>query len=246
VLPRWVDRRVWILFLIASLAALGYAAWQHRHSRHKRQLQLSPALHVELHHLVVAGRERGKKGWELEAETVRVSRDERFTDLRQVRRGVLYSQGKPTLRLRAGTARLDAQTRDLKISNGITVDGEDGLRIRSEQANWIAERQTLVCPRPIVVSVNQVRILAPRVEYQADRKLLICPSGVRASSGRNQLRAERLVVRAGSEELALAGGLQARLNLEGARRLLADRTLSERIRARVRALLSLAPERNKG
>jgi hypothetical protein len=131
--------------------------------------------------------------WELSADRVEVSGDERTTVMKGLRRAALLHRGKPEIEASAGEVRLDNATRDLVLGGGVTLRTAGGLEVKAKALRWLAKDERLESVGPAEMRLGEARLTTPLALYEAARKRLICPQGVTVVSPNSTLRANRLV-----------------------------------------------------
>ncbi|MCC6443412.1 MAG: hypothetical protein IT210_08140 [Armatimonadetes bacterium] len=108
----------------------------------------------------------GEKRWEMEAETITVSKDKMTSSLKGITKGVFYNNGRPVFRLKAREAIVQgsSQHEDVKIRGGLTVTGENGVKIVTPSLEWQGYRQKFLCSSPIVATFNNLTLKIERAE----------------------------------------------------------------------------------
>ncbi len=105
-----------------------------------------------------------EKVWEIQSQTVTISQDKRWAELKGVQRAVALNKGKPLLTLRAEYATYDTVTRTLVVEGNILVEGLKGLKFSASQLLWQGEKQKIICPGPINVQMPQGWARVERLE----------------------------------------------------------------------------------
>lgn len=105
-----------------------------------------------------------EKVWEIRSQTVAISQDKRWAELKGIQRAVALNKGKPLLTLRAEHATYDTVTRTLVVEGNILVEGLKGLKFSADQLLWQGEKQKVVCPGPIKVQMPQGWMQVERLE----------------------------------------------------------------------------------
>jgi LPS export ABC transporter protein LptC len=85
-------------------------------------------------HLVGLG--HAGKLWSVKVGKIEIARNSSGAKLKGVTDGKIYSKGKVALQVRAGEATCNINSRNLLLSEGISIEGTDGQKLVAERATW--------------------------------------------------------------------------------------------------------------
>jgi LPS export ABC transporter protein LptC len=128
----------------------------------------SPELTLRQVHMIET--RGGSKLWELWADQVEVHEREGFAILTRVRRpveAVLFSS-RGTLRCTAGRARVDMQTKDVRLEGEILARSEDGAELRTETLRWVASTRRIQTDQPVTVTRGTLQSHGLGLEAETD------------------------------------------------------------------------------
>jgi hypothetical protein len=91
----------------------------------------------------LVGLANGGKLWSIRARSVDLAQNRFVVTLAGIHDGRIYDRGKVALKLRAGRAAYNIYGRDLTLSDGILVEGNEGQRISAPGASWNSFSATL-------------------------------------------------------------------------------------------------------
>lgn len=165
--------------VIFSLLTLGVAYYFISPKENAALAPLSTEHFAEYKNTKIAGRKHGQKSWEFTAKSGWTSKDQQYTNLYQVTRGQIYSQGKLAVAdLKAAQARIwrnidvvealaSAESRvtarlDLKNLAEQTASHEEWAKVTANQIKFIPnDKRTEI--------VGQVKLTKPGTNITADR-----------------------------------------------------------------------------
>ncbi|UCH36517.1 MAG: LPS export ABC transporter periplasmic protein LptC [Armatimonadota bacterium] len=202
------------------------------------RLPVAPEIQVKFDRITVRGRAEGDRYWELEAQSIEMTRDQSLTRLQGLRRATLYAGDKPQLFARAQWAALRSPSRDMELGGGVEVKSDAGLLLRTESLRWDAERERLTSAGPVEMELGETMVTATRAYYVADGEKIVCDGRVQIRQGENYLTGEKLSADLRAETLEIAGGVRMRLRVEEGREL----TETEGPLGAMKSLLEKAPK----
>ena len=85
----------------------------------------------------------GGKLWSIRAGSVELAQNRFIVTLAGIHDGRVYDRGRVALKLRAGRAAYNIYGKDLTLSDGILVEGNEGQRISAPGATWNSFSATL-------------------------------------------------------------------------------------------------------
>jgi len=212
-------KALWSVIALTLLAA-GAGLWlTARRIAPEQPLQppVAPEIQVKFERITVRGRAQGNRRWELEADSIELTKDHSLTRLEGLRRATLYAGDKPQLSARAAWAALRSPSRDLELGGGVEVTSAQGLRLRTDSLRWRAEQERLVSAGPVEMAMGDTSIKAARAYYLAQQERIICDGGVKIEQGQNHLTGEKLTADLRDQTLEIAGGVRMRLRVEEGR-----------------------------
>jgi LPS export ABC transporter protein LptC len=210
----------WAAVTALAVAAVG-GMWLTSRRIAPRELAplVAPDLQVKFERVTVRGRAGDDRWWELEAESVELTKDQRLTRLDGLRHASLYYGKQRQLTARAAWARLQSPAGDLELGGGVEVTSPAGLVLRAERLRWQARPERLDSAGPVTMTMGDTTVRAPRASYSARTQRIVCDGGVQIAQGRDRLRADRLTVDLAAETLELAGGVRMRARVREGREL---------------------------
>ena len=174
---------------------------------------VAPEIQVKFEHITVRGRAQGDRRWELEADSIELTRDQSLTRLDGLRRATLYAGTKPQLSARAAWAALHSPSRDLELGGGVEITSPQGLRLRTDAVRWRADQERLVAAGPVEMTMGDTTVTAPRAYYLAAPEQIICEGGVRIRQGRDHLTGDKLTADLRDQTIEIAGGVRMRMRV---------------------------------
>ena len=84
----------------------------------------------------LVGLGRTGKLWSVKVGKIEIARNRSGAVLKEVTDGKIYDRGKVVLKVRAGKAACEINSRNLLLSDGISVEGTDGQKLSAEGATW--------------------------------------------------------------------------------------------------------------
>lgn len=117
---------------------------------------------IAMKEVIMAGRDKGEKVWEIMAPSVVVGADKKEATYRGNITGILYSSGKPFLQIKASFIKMQMGNRSFNIQDEIEIlqIGKEG-RFFTKDMFWDASTGEFTCPNPISV-VSQKAIFKAR------------------------------------------------------------------------------------
>lgn len=210
--------------VILVVAMAGGGLWLSARRIMHRQLPpppVAPEIQVRFEHLIVRGRATDDRRWEIEAESVELTRDQRWTRLNGLRRATLYAGDQPQLSARAKWARLESPSRNMELGGGVEVTSPSGLVMHTAGVHWQADEERLDSAGPVHIAIADTTVEAPRFSYLAQREQIVCAGGVRIKQGPNHLCGDKLTMDLAAETLEIAGNVGMRVQVAEGRELAA-------------------------
>ena len=102
-----------------------------------------PAIVLSMEDTYLVGMSDHKKLWSMKAKNVEMTQNRSITTVTGIRDGKIFDKGKPALKVSAGKALYDIYTKNLRLTNGIFIEGNDGQKIRGQGAQWNSSDATL-------------------------------------------------------------------------------------------------------
>lgn len=127
-------------------------------------------------------RDNGRKVWEFSADRITWSADHRFATVTNLRRGVLFRDGKPFLQMSATSVILNQETRNWQATGHLQASGPHGFSISTNRATWSHVRERLSCPDAVSAKLRDMRIETRAVVYEAKSAQLKCSQPVKVRS----------------------------------------------------------------
>lgn len=137
--------------------------------------------------------DNGQRVAEFAAGRIELSADLNFTTAFDVKRGIIYRNGKPFLNLRASRVKVNQQTRDWDADGSLRASGPHAFRISADFAQWIHKDGELHCPGVVQATFRGARINSFGVIYNAAQSTLSCPQPVEVLSPVATLRGQNAV-----------------------------------------------------
>lgn len=118
---------------------------------------------IAMKEVILAGRDKGEKIWEIRAPSVVVGADKKEATYRGNITGILYSSGKPFLQVKASFIKMQMGNRSLNIQDEIEISqfGKEGRFITKDMI-WDASTGEFVCP-------NKISVISQKGFFKANR-----------------------------------------------------------------------------
>lgn len=148
---------IFILIMLGILF-LTLATQEYFHSELNKFVQPSnfqlPA--ISMNGVIIVGRNKGKKEWEITAPSVTVSSNKKDAVYKGELRGTIFNEGEPFLIFSASFVKMQMKNRSFKAQNGVEIKRVDGNEtFLTPEIEWDAPTGNFVAPGPIkVVSPN--------------------------------------------------------------------------------------------
>ncbi|MDF2441590.1 MAG: hypothetical protein JWN98_2574 [Abditibacteriota bacterium] len=139
-------------------------------------------------------RDKGRKVWEFSADRITWSADHRFATATNLRRGVLFRDGKPFLTVSAARVVLNQESRNWEASGQLQASGPHGFSLSTQRATWSHQRERLSCPEAVQAKVRGMTIETRDIFYEAKTGQLKCPQPVQVRSAQAIIQGGRDVV----------------------------------------------------
>lgn len=196
--PFRLSRRAGIrlAFIAASLpAAIAVGRWLREDEANEPLTNngLRPSLEAIGAQSIIV-RENGRKVWEFSADRITISPDKRFATATNMKRGVLFRNGKPFLTVSAATVQLNQETHNWQATGKLQASGPDGFSIVTSRATWSHRRERLSCPDAVRAKLRGMEIETRGVFYEAKTGQLKCPASVEVRSAQATIQEGRDVV----------------------------------------------------
>jgi hypothetical protein len=133
-------------------------------------LKQPPAVILTMEDTYLVGLGSKGKLWSLKARKVEMSQDRSTTTLTGIREGRIFDNGKPVLKVDAGTARYDIYFRNLQLGGGISVRSSTGERISGPGAIWNAGAGVLQSTGPVTVETGWSKLTANSLTLDVGRR----------------------------------------------------------------------------
>jgi LPS export ABC transporter protein LptC len=217
--PHNMRKALWsVIALTVAAAVAGLWLTAHRIAREQPpSASVAPEVQVKFEHITLRGRAQGDRRWELEANSIELTKDRSLTRLTGLRRATLYAGSRPQLSVRAAWAALHSPSRDLELGGGVEVESAQGLRLRTDALSWRAEQERLVSAGPVKMAMGDTSVEAARAYYLAQQERIICDGGVKIEQGQNYLTGDKLIADLRDQTLEIAGGVRMRVRMEEGR-----------------------------
>jgi len=208
-------RRYWAaIALTVTVAGAGLWLTARRITPEPRsQPPVAPNIQAKFEGITVRGRSEGDRRWELEADSIEVTKDQTLTRLDGLRRATLYSGAKPLLSVRAKWANLRSPSRDLELGGGVELKSSRDLVLRTDSLRWGAAQERLVSAGAVEMAMGDTKVRAARAYYLAQPEQIVCDGGVRIRQGENFLTGSKLTADLRAETLEVAGGVRMRMRV---------------------------------
>lgn len=95
-----------------------------------------PPVVLSMENAYLVGLGRSGKIWSAHAESVEMAQNRYSVELKNIHDGEVIDKGKTVLKLSAGRADYNLYARDLRLSDGVLVEGDDGQSIKALGASW--------------------------------------------------------------------------------------------------------------
>lgn len=107
---------------------------------------------VILRDVVIVGRDRGKKRWEVAAPSVVLGKDKRDIVCKGSVNAVIYNDKQPFLHVKGSFIKMQMNTNSFFLQNGVELRRQNGdERLITDEMTWDAVKGEFICPRPILV-----------------------------------------------------------------------------------------------
>ena len=124
-----------------------------------------PSIVLSMEDTYLVGMKDNRKLWSVKAKKVEMTQNRSTTAVTGIKDGKIYDKGKVAFKLSAGSAIYDIYGRNLRLMDGILVEGKDGQIIRGKGAEWNSSAATLR-------SIGQVEFENRWNKVTADRLLV--------------------------------------------------------------------------
>ncbi|HID06089.1 MAG TPA: hypothetical protein EYP10_02965, partial [Armatimonadetes bacterium] len=172
-MKQWVtavcaNRKLYVVACIVLVIAISTAiVW---HCSHRLRIvkstkrKVAEDVRMELQHVKeLKIRKRGETIWELSIEVVKVNKARTRVQIKGLKRGIYYQNGKPLLEISAQHALWDMVTDDIEVWGGVTARTPSGLVIRTNKVMWRDSDAVLECPQRVIGESEKLRFVALRV-----------------------------------------------------------------------------------
>lgn len=115
--------------------------------------------------IMMAGRDKGEKVWELKAPSLLVGADKKEATYSGDITGILYSAGKPFLLVKTSFIKMQMGNRSFSIQDKVEISqfGKEG-RFFTKDMMWDASTGEFICPNPISVVAQKSVFKARRLK----------------------------------------------------------------------------------
>jgi hypothetical protein len=152
--------------------------------------------------------DKGRRVWEFSARRIVITPDRQYAIATGMEQATFFRDNKPYLKLKAGFVRLNQQTFNAEASGGVVADGPEGVRIRTERANWSHMRRVRSCPATVEASVRGLTVQSRNVSYDMPQSRLHCPQTIEVQGSQVTLRGKRATVDVKSRQVEFDGGTE--------------------------------------
>jgi lipopolysaccharide export system protein LptA len=161
---------VWQVTILLSLGGIGWGAWYlatHPEWGEPPSRPNAPEMNVRARSMTIRGYQprhgRLELVWQVTAQDVGQTPGGTEQWFRQITEGILYRDGQPAARFRAGKGQGDPTANTLSIQGGATMRLEaDGTTLESEQVHWRGAQRQLILPRPVKVTRGDLHLRVQR------------------------------------------------------------------------------------
>lgn len=102
-----------------------------------------PAIVLAIEEARFVGLNNNKKAWSLNADKVEIARDRTTTTLTRITDGQIYIGSKVAATVTAGKAVYSTRFKDLQLSHGVIVKGNENQKVSAQGAVWNSATSTL-------------------------------------------------------------------------------------------------------
>jgi LPS export ABC transporter protein LptC len=239
----FIMRRTFWAGIALTVAAAGAGLWltAHRITPAPPQPPVAPDIQAKFERITVRGRAQGDRRWELQADSIEVTKDQSLTRLEGLRQATLYSADKPLLSVRAKWANLRSPSRDMELGGGVELKSARNLVLRTDSLRWGAAQERLASAGAVEMAMGETEIRAARAYYLARPEQIVCDGGVRIRQGENFLAGNKLTADLRAETLEVAGGVRMRMRVAEGR----EFTGAEGPLGAMKGLLEKAPKEKR-
>lgn len=138
---------------------------------------------VSIRESVVEHSQGGRDVWRLNIEEIEIQAGGRSVAATDLREGLIYDEGKPVVRISAGTATYQTTDKSFEVTGGVKVVSHRGAIITTEKVEWLPETQTLHCP-------GEVTMRAEGATVRSENLDVVVPEDVARTQSRVQVRTE--------------------------------------------------------
>ncbi len=129
-----------------------------------------PAVVIAMTDTYLVGLAKGEKLWSVRAKNVEIARDRVTATIKHIHDGKIYRDRKVAFRVKAGSAVYDGWKRDLKMGDGILVEGTEGQKITTRGAKWTSDDATLRNIDPVVFENKWGKFSTDRLEVRVAKR----------------------------------------------------------------------------
>ena len=153
-------------------------------------------------------RDKGRRVWEFAARKITITPDRMYAIATDMRQAILYRNDKPYLQLQASQVRLNQQTFDAEATGGVTASGPEGVKIRTERAQWSHQSRVLRCPATVEATLRGLTVQTRDVSYDMSKSKLNCPQKVEVQGKRFHLRGASATVDVKTRRVEFSGATE--------------------------------------
>lgn len=126
----------------------------------------------------LVGRSAGRRDWELEVAKVTAPRDGKEVEFYYVRRGVVYREGTPYLRLTADGGVYYPEQNNFLMRGHVVVSRTNGDLLRAEELQWNPLTRQVTSPKPVEAKVEGIWFRANRLVVDVETQSMIASGEV--------------------------------------------------------------------
>lgn len=168
---------------------------------------------VEFQSLKLSGIHKGIKQWEILAESVDTNDETHIAKVTNLKRIVLYRNGKPYLSGSAGYAECNMESYDVTVHDKIKLSSDKGDKFRTDIVQWTSASQFLNIPGSVDMVLDGRRISADRAQADLVTETVIAEGNVKVVDEDGKMAGRRLQYSMKDESFALEGDGEIELNL---------------------------------
>ncbi|MEN6357032.1 MAG: LPS export ABC transporter periplasmic protein LptC [Armatimonadota bacterium] len=127
-----------IILVLLAWALRHYAPYSGRSS-----VKAAPAVVLAMEDVRLVGLGHDGKLWSAKAERVEIGQNRSIAKLSKISGGKIYDGSKVVLNAKAGEAVYDTYSKNLALSSGVEIQGEDGQKVAGNGLVWNSQTSSL-------------------------------------------------------------------------------------------------------